>query len=185
MRAAAGSVEAMTVQQRALAPTGPHFSLTVGRMQHPATAWRWSPDGSTAASCIVLARGRTPRRAARRFLTTVLITDIVDSTGMAMRLGDRRWREPLADHYAACRAKVERNGGELVNTTGDGIVAIFDTPARAVRAAIALQAAASAVGIAVRAGLHTGECDGSATAWPASRCTSRPASARWAARVRS
>jgi class 3 adenylate cyclase len=105
------------------------------------------------------ALGQPPCRDAGRFLTTVLITDIVDSTGTATRLGDRRWREVLADHYTACRAQVDRSAGELVNTTGDGVVAIFDGPARAVRAAIAIQAVARASGIAVRAGLHTGECE--------------------------
>jgi class 3 adenylate cyclase len=105
------------------------------------------------------ALGQAPCRDDGRFLTTVLITDIVDSTGTATRLGDRRWGEMLAEHYAACRAQVTRYGGEFVNTTGDGIVAIFDVPARAVRAAIAIQAAARAAGVAVRAGLHTGECE--------------------------
>jgi len=98
-------------------------------------------------------------RDAGRFLTTVLMTDIVDSTATATRLGDRRWRELLADHYTACRAQVGRSVGELVSTTGDGILAIFDGPARAVRAAIAIQAIARQSGIAVRAGLHTGECE--------------------------
>jgi class 3 adenylate cyclase len=96
---------------------------------------------------------------AGRFLTTVLMTDIVDSTATATRLGDRRWRDLLAAHYAACRAQVGRGGGVLVNTTGDGIVAIFDSPARAVRAAIAIQAMAAASGMAIRVGLHTGECE--------------------------
>jgi class 3 adenylate cyclase len=96
---------------------------------------------------------------AGRFLTTVLMTDIVDSTATATRLGDRRWRDLLAAHYAACRAEVGRGGGQLVNTTGDGIVAIFDCPARAVRAAIAIQAMAPVSGVAVRVGLHTGECE--------------------------
>jgi class 3 adenylate cyclase len=105
------------------------------------------------------ALGQAPCRDAGRFLTTVLMTDIVDSTGTALRLGDRRWREVLADHYAACRSQVERGAGELVETTGDGVVAIFDSPARAVRAAMAIQASARASGIAVRAGLHTGECE--------------------------
>jgi class 3 adenylate cyclase len=105
------------------------------------------------------ALGQAPCRDDGRFLTTVLITDIVDSTGTATRLGDRRWGEMLAEHYAACRAQVARHGGEFVNTTGDGIVAIFDVPARAVRAAIAIQAAARAAGVEVRAGLHTGECE--------------------------
>ena len=94
------------------------------------TAWKWSPDRTYAASCIVLLDGDTSgagqpprRRDGGRFLTTVLITDIVDSTGMAMRLGDQRWRDVLVDHYTACRSHVERNRGELVNTTGDGVVA--------------------------------------------------------------
>jgi class 3 adenylate cyclase len=101
----------------------------------------------------------TACRGAGRFLTTVLMTDIVDSTATATRLGDRRWREVLADHYTACRAQVGRSAGELVSTTGDGIVAIFDGPARAVRAAIAIEAIARESRIAVRAGLHTGECE--------------------------
>jgi class 3 adenylate cyclase len=101
----------------------------------------------------------TACRDAERFLTTVLMTDIVDSTATATHLGDRRWRDVLANHYTACRAQVGRSAGELVNTTGDGIVAIFDGPSRAVRAAVAIQAMARESGIAVRAGLHTGECE--------------------------
>jgi class 3 adenylate cyclase len=96
---------------------------------------------------------------AGRFLTTVLMTDIVDSTLTVARHGDRRWSEMLADHYADCRALTALAGGELVSTTGDGVIAIFDGPTRAVRAAIAIEAAARASGIAVRAGVHTGECE--------------------------
>jgi class 3 adenylate cyclase len=96
---------------------------------------------------------------ASRFLTTVLMTDIVDSTQTVALQGDRRWRALLADHFENCRALVELAGGELVSTTGDGIIAIFDAPTRAVRAAIAIQAAARASGFAVRAGVHTGECE--------------------------
>lgn len=99
------------------------------------------------------------RRDSGRFLTTVLMTDIVDSTQAVVRLGDRRWRELLAEHYADCRTRVKHAGGELVNTTGDGILAIFDAPTRAVRAAIAIQACARASGMAVRAGVHAGECE--------------------------
>jgi class 3 adenylate cyclase len=100
-----------------------------------------------------------PRHDAGRFLTTVLITDIVDSTPTAARLGDCRWRELLVEHYADCRALVARGRGDLVTTTGDGIVATFGSPACAVRAAIAIQAAARRLGVAVRAGVHTGECE--------------------------
>ena len=117
------------------------------------------PGGHSRRSCAYARRRSRPKDAdAGRFATTVLITDIVDSTATATRLGDRRWRDVLADHYAACRAEVGRAGGELVNTTGDGIVAIFDCPARAVRAAIAIQAVARESGIGVRAGVHAGEC---------------------------
>jgi class 3 adenylate cyclase len=93
-----------------------------------------------------------------RFLTTVLMTDIVDSTQTVARLGDGRWHRLLAEHYADCRTRVDQYRGALVNTTGDGILAIFDAPARAVRAAIAIQAVARAAGLRVRAGVHTGEC---------------------------
>jgi class 3 adenylate cyclase len=101
----------------------------------------------------------TPRQEVPRFLTTVLITDIVDSTRTVMRLGDRSWRGLLADHYGHCRVLVQRMGGELIGTTGDGILAIFDLPTRAVCAAIAIQTQARGSGIAVRAGVHTGECE--------------------------
>lgn len=102
---------------------------------------------------------RPSRRHSGRFLTTVLMTDIVDSTQTVARLGDRHWRQLLTEHYADCRTRVKHAGGELVNTTGDGILAIFGAPTQAVRAAIAIQARARASGMAVRAGIHTGECE--------------------------
>jgi class 3 adenylate cyclase len=94
-----------------------------------------------------------------RFLTTILVTDIVDSTKTVALVGDRRWRELLAGHYADCRTLVDRGAGELVSTTGDGIVAIFDGPTRAVRAGLAIQTLARQSGLAVRAGVHTGELE--------------------------
>jgi class 3 adenylate cyclase len=130
----------MSIRQRASWPHG-------RRRISPSTAGQ-TDHGRRARRALGSALGQAPCREAGRFLTTVLITDIV---------GDRRWREVLADHYIACRTQVERGGGELVNTTGDGVVAIFDSPTHAVRAAMAIQASASAAGIAVRAGLHTGE----------------------------
>jgi class 3 adenylate cyclase len=103
--------------------------------------------------------GRATRHHGGRFLTTVLMTDIVGSTSTVARLGDRRWRELLADHYEDCRAQIEHAGGELAETTGDGIVAIFDGATPAVRAGMAIQAGARGRGIAVRVGVHTGECE--------------------------
>jgi class 3 adenylate cyclase len=111
------------------------------------------------SNALATSLNQASHRDADRFLTTVLMTDIVDSTDTVARLGDRRWRELLAEHYADCRTRVDNGGGELVNTTGDGILAIFDAPARAVHAAIAIQVGARAWGMAVRAGVHTGECE--------------------------
>lgn len=116
-------------------------------------------DRDATADAIFASLDAAPRRDSHRFLTTVLMTDIVDSTLTVARLGDCRWRELLADHYADCRAQVDNGGGELVSTTGDGVIAIFDGPTRAILAAIAIQGAARASGIAVRAGVHTGECE--------------------------
>ena len=100
------------------------------------------------------APGRTGRA-----LATVLFTDIVASTERARQEGDRRWRELLDRHDAAARQVVEREGGELVKTTGDGILAVFEAPGRAIAAARALRDELRAAGIDIRAGLHTGEIE--------------------------
>jgi class 3 adenylate cyclase len=131
-----------------------------GRSGRPRVSWSHDrPELARYRLAFDYSRPRQAHGEAGRFLTTVLMTDIVDSTVVATQLGDRAWRDALAHHYATCRAKVSRKGGELVNTTGDGIVAIFDAPTSAVRSAIAIQAMALRSGIEVRAGLHTGECE--------------------------
>jgi class 3 adenylate cyclase len=94
-----------------------------------------------------------------RLLATVLFTDIVGSTRQAGQLGDRRWRELLELHDQAARRWVETFGGRLVKTTGDGILATFDSPARAIRCAVALAEDLGGLGIEIRAGLHTGEIE--------------------------
>jgi class 3 adenylate cyclase/dihydrofolate reductase len=94
-----------------------------------------------------------------RVLATVLFTDIVDSTGRAAAQGDREWRRTLDRHDAAARAEVERWRGTLVKSTGDGILARFDSPSRAVRAALGLCQAAKRLGIEIRAAVHTGEVE--------------------------
>jgi class 3 adenylate cyclase len=96
---------------------------------------------------------------ADRVLTTVLFTDLVDSTRHAAELGDAAWRRELDAHDAIVRAQLGRFGGREVNTTGDGFVATFDAPTSAVRAALAIVDAARASGFAVRIGIHTGECE--------------------------
>jgi class 3 adenylate cyclase len=118
-----------------------------------ATAELLHVDASRAALVVV------PGADTGRVLTTVLLTDIVDSTCAVARLGDRRWRELLADHYEDCRERIERVRGEMRETTGDGILATFAGATAAVRAGLAIQAVARERGIAVRAGVHTGECE--------------------------
>lgn len=116
-------------------------------------------DLDLVTGAVLSVLGDAPRVDRQRFLTTVLITDIVESTQIATRLGDRRWRQALGDHYAQCRSQIDERGGTLVKTTGDGVVASFDSPARAVRAGMAIQASARRSGLAVRAGVHAGECE--------------------------
>ena len=94
-----------------------------------------------------------------RVLATVMFTDIVASTERAAELGDRRWREILDRYYELSRREIERFGGRQVNTTGDGTLATFDGPARAIRSATAITTATRQLGIDIRAGLHTGECE--------------------------
>jgi class 3 adenylate cyclase len=94
-----------------------------------------------------------------RVLATVLFTDIVGSTEKAAALGDRRWRDLLDNHHATIRRNLERFRGREVKTTGDGILATFDGPARGVRCACAIDDGIRPLGIDVRAGLHTGECE--------------------------
>ena len=94
-----------------------------------------------------------------RVLATVLFTDIVGSTEKAATLGDRRWRDLLDAHHATIRRNLARFRGHEVKTTGDGILATFDGPARGVRCACAIADEVRPLGIEIRAGLHTGECE--------------------------
>jgi class 3 adenylate cyclase len=94
-----------------------------------------------------------------RVLATVLFTDIVDSTRRAADLGDRRWRELLERHDEITRAEITRFQGRVVKHTGDGFLATFDGPTRAVRCATTLAERIPELGIGVRSGLHTGECE--------------------------
>jgi len=94
-----------------------------------------------------------------RVLATVVFTDIVGSTQRAAELGDRRWRELLDAHDRLVRRQLERFRGREVNTVGDGFVATFDGPGRAIECACAIRDAVQALGIEVRAGLHTGEIE--------------------------
>jgi class 3 adenylate cyclase len=94
-----------------------------------------------------------------RILATVMFTDIVGSTNRAAELGDRRWRDLLERHDELVRRQIDRWQGREVKTTGDGFLATFDGPARAIRCAKTIAYEVNSLGIAIRAGLHTGECE--------------------------
>ncbi len=100
-------------------------------------------------------RGPEPERV----LATVLFTDIAASTEQAVELGDRRWRAVLEQHHDLVRRQLERFRGTEIDTAGDGFLATFDGPARAVRCAAAIRSAVRALGLEVAAGVHTGEVE--------------------------
>jgi class 3 adenylate cyclase len=94
-----------------------------------------------------------------RVLVTVLFTDIVNATERAAKLGDRQWRDLLTHHHSLIRGELSRFRGREIDTAGDGFFVTFDGPARAIRCAEAIQNAVTQLGLTVRVGLHTGECE--------------------------
>jgi class 3 adenylate cyclase len=107
--------------------------------------------------------GTRPQHESDRVLTTILFTDIVDSTKRVSSMGDALWKETLAEHDERAKREITRYHGTYVNTTGDGLLARFDGPARAVRCALAIGAAMRGLGLEIRAGCHTGEVELSGT----------------------
>jgi pimeloyl-ACP methyl ester carboxylesterase len=103
--------------------------------------------------------GDRPAPEIDRVLATVLFTDIVGSTEKAVELGDRRWRELLSSHDTTVRRSLERFRGREVDSAGDGFLATFDGPARAVRCGVAIRDALRSLDLEIRAGVHTGECE--------------------------
>jgi class 3 adenylate cyclase len=114
---------------------------------------------ATMAAVSAFVQRLHPREQTDRILTTMLYTDIVGSTERAAELGDRAWKELLAAHHARARAELIRYRGREIDTAGDGFLATFDGPARAVRCAQALVASVGELGIRIRAGVHTGEVE--------------------------
>lgn len=106
----------------------------------------------------VLGWAKAPE-AGDRFLTTLLFTDIVGSTELAERLGDRAWKQLLNSHDEAVRGVLRMHRGREAGTTGDGFVATFDAPAQAIRCALAISAASNGLGVQDRIGVHTGEVE--------------------------
>jgi class 3 adenylate cyclase len=103
--------------------------------------------------------GHLPAHHSDRVLATVLFTDIVGSTEFMAQVGDRRWKELLAEHDTLVQTEIKRFRGRMVRSTGDGALATFDGPGRAIRCACAIRDSVRTLGIDVRAGLHTGEIE--------------------------
>ncbi len=103
--------------------------------------------------------GERPIDSYDRILATVLFLDIASSTERAAALGDTGWRNVLNSYYAIVRKELSRFRGKETNTTGDSFLATFDGPGRAIRSALAITSAVRQLGIDVRAGVHTGECE--------------------------
>jgi class 3 adenylate cyclase len=121
-------------------------------------------DGTT----VLMARGtlqRQPRRSgpesrpSNRVLLTVLFTDLVGSTERAGTEGDAKWRAVLEEHHAVVRRQIQLHSGREVKTTGDGFLVTFDSPSRAVQCAQAIRTGVAGLGLQMRAGVHTGECE--------------------------
>ena len=120
----------------------------------------WCGDTDSAvAELQEFVTGARPPPDIDRVLATILVTDIVGSTERAVAMADRAWRDLLERHHALVRAELARHRGHEINTAGDSFMVAFDGPARAVRCARAIHAALEEIGLRVRAGLHTGECE--------------------------
>ncbi len=135
-------------------PDAKYVELPGRNMYHFVEPWR----GSFQEIAQFLT-GEQPQVPDDRVLATVLFTDIVDSTRRAADMGDRDWRALLDAHDAVVRVQLNRFRGREISTAGDGFLAMFDGPQRAIRCAMAIRDAVQALGIQVRAGLHTGECE--------------------------
>ncbi len=121
--------------------------------------WVADDDGRALDEIETFLTGVRPAPPVERVLATVLFTDMVDSTRMAGEVGDSRWRRLLEDHQALTRERLARFSGREIKTTGDGFLATFDGPTRAVECARAIVADMPTLGIGVRAGLHAGEVE--------------------------
>jgi class 3 adenylate cyclase len=120
----------------------------------------WMGDGEDLAAEIEeFLTGERHEPEGDRILSTVLFTDIVGSTRRAAQLGDRRWRDVLDRHDAVAQRTIDQFRGRIVKSTGDGLLATFDGPARGIRSACALREGLQGLGVQVRAGLHTGEVE--------------------------
>lgn len=143
--------------------TGEHAPNTVGVHTVPTPDFAlWAPHPEwvwNEVETLVSGEATTHSAPADRIFATVLFTDLVDSTGQAVELGDRRWREILDVHDSTARREIEHGRGRLVKHTGDGVLATFDGPARAVQTAQRIADALRPLEISIRAGVHAGEVE--------------------------
>ena len=139
----------------------------IHRVVNGRSRWPWG-DRTITAEILATAPGQLERvdapssltaKEADRVLATVLFTDIVRSTERLAELGDAAWREQLVRHHRVVRDQLARFEGREIDTAGDGFLAAFDAPARAVRCAVAIRDEVRGIGMSVRCGLHTGECE--------------------------
>jgi hypothetical protein len=126
-----------------------HDGYTIG--DEPCVQIFWAGNRPFLASFLIGSRSRV--------LASLLFTDLVDSTTVAAQVGDLHWRDRLSTHFAGSRAELERYGGREVKTTGDGLLATFDSPGQALRCAAAILALANGDGLHLRAGVHVGEVE--------------------------
>jgi class 3 adenylate cyclase/pimeloyl-ACP methyl ester carboxylesterase len=122
--------------------------------------WPWNGDSDSILQEVnEFLTGSREIQEPDRVLTTVMFTDIVNSTKLTAELGDRRWAQLLEDHHQLVRRELTRFRGREIDTAGDGFLATFDGPARAILCAAAIRDAVKGLGIEIRVGLHTGECE--------------------------
>jgi class 3 adenylate cyclase len=143
-------------QAEFIAERVPHASLD----EVPgASTFPWLDAGPLLDRVEEFLTGARPAPAGERVLATILFTDLVGSTEAVRRFGDDAWARLLERHHAAVRRELERFDGEEIDTAGDGFLATFDGPARAIRCALAIERAVRELGLQVRLGLHTGEVE--------------------------
>jgi class 3 adenylate cyclase len=158
--------------EAAAATLGMEVAAAIPGARHAAvrgtSRWPWAEETPPAlldAIVAPLAGGATardaalPTQVADRVLATVLFTDIVGSTERLTELGDSAWRDLLERHHAIVRGDLARHGGREVDNAGDGFMATFEAPASGIRCALAITAEVAGIGLSVRCGLHTGECE--------------------------
>ena len=122
--------------------------------------WNFAPNWREAQNDMIeFVTGVRPGSGARKLFSTVLFTDIVDSTKRAREMGDEGWRAMIELHDSISRLRIEKQGGQLIRRTGDGILATFPDPGSAVSAALELSMALSGSGVPIRAGLHMGQVE--------------------------